>query len=120
MTEVELAKIMRSQNLSVVGDIPIEEKRRNMVKALYIIIPPKTSSDRATFRDVVRFFCEQSIRSGRRPDEIFRILIDFALESSGPRSRNPAAVFMSILRKEFNYGGKSKSEKNEAISPPVR
>ncbi len=112
MTEVELAKIMRGKNLAVVGDIPDEEKCQNMIKALRIIIPPKSSSDRAVFRNVVRFFYDTSIRSGRRPDEMFRILIDFALESSGPRSRNPAAVFMSILRKEYGYSGESKSEKS--------
>jgi len=79
MTEVELAKIMRGRNLSVVGEIPIEEKRRNMVKTLCIIIPPKRPYDRLTFRNVVRFFTENSARGGRRPDEMFRILIDFAL-----------------------------------------
>ena len=111
MNEVELAKIMRARNLAVVGEISNEEKRLNMIETLYIIIPPRSSSDRVTFRDVVRFFYEQSARSGRAPDDIFRILIDFALESSGPRSRNPAAVFMSILKKEFGYSGKSEIER---------
>lgn len=111
MTEVELAKIMRAKNLAVVGEIPDEEKRLNMVKTLYIIIPPKSQTDKVVFRNVVRYFYDTSIHSGRRLDEIFRILIDFALESSGPRSRNPAAVFMSILRKEFGYSGESEIKK---------
>jgi hypothetical protein len=113
MTEVELRKIMLEKNLSVVGkDITSEEKRRNMIKTLNIIIPARSPSDRVTFRNAVRYFYDASIRSGREPDDMFRILIDFALESSGPRSRNPAAVFMSILKKEFGYSGKSKTTKS--------
>jgi len=112
MTEVELRKIMISKNLTVVGkEIDSEQKRRNMIKTLDIIIPAKSSSDKVTFRNAVRYFYDVSIASGREPDDIFRILIDFALEASGPRSRNPAAVFMSILKKEFDYSGKSKNTK---------
>ncbi|MHC4462081.1 MAG: hypothetical protein ACYS6W_11180 [Planctomycetota bacterium] len=104
MTEVELRKIMLSKNLSVVGkDITSEEKRHNIIKTLHIIIPPRSPSDRVTFRNAVRYFYDAAISSGREPDDMFRILIDFAIEASGPRSRNPAAVFMSILKKEFNY-----------------
>jgi hypothetical protein len=106
MNEVELKRIMRAKNLSVVGQIPAEDKRRNMISALHIIIPPKSSSDKLTFRNAVRYFYEAAIQGGREPDDIFRILIDHAIEASGPRSRNPAAVFMSILKKEYGYNAK--------------
>lgn len=36
-------------------------------------------------------------------NSIFRRVIDFALEASGPESRNPAAVFITILKKELGY-----------------
>jgi len=49
---------------------------------------------------------------GQQPDSVFKILIDFALEASGPFSRVPAAVFMSILKKEFDYSGKSNPKKS--------
>ena len=109
MNEVELAQTMRQRNLSVVGDIPVEEKERNMVKTLFIIIPPNTVSDRTAFRNLVRYFTQAACNAGEKPDNVFRILIDFALEASGPKSRNPAAVFMSIVRKEFGYSGKNKT-----------
>ncbi|MHC4459947.1 MAG: hypothetical protein ACYS6W_01990 [Planctomycetota bacterium] len=112
MNEVELARIMKAKNLSVVGEIPVEEKELNMVKTLFIIIPPRNISDRTAFRNSVRFFTQSAINRGEKPDSIFRILIDFALESSGPKSRNPAAVFMSILKKEFGYCGKRETEKS--------
>lgn len=112
MNEVNLAQIMRERGLQVVGDILREDKERNMVKTLFIIIPPRNVSDRTSFKNAVRFFARSARDVGEEPDNIFRILIDFALEASGPKSRNPAAVFMSILKKEFGYHGKTQSEKS--------
>jgi hypothetical protein len=34
---------------------------------------------------------------------IFRRVLDFALEASGPSCRNPAAVFTAIIKKEVGY-----------------
>lgn len=112
MNEIDLVRIMRARGLQVVGDIPREDKERNMVKTLFIIIPPRNVSDRTSFKNAVRFFADKARSCGEKPDSIFRILVAFALESSGPKSRNPAAVFMSILKKEFNYSGKSQPEKS--------
>ena len=33
--------------------------------------------------------------------EIFRIIVDYLLEASGPTCRNPMAVFMTIIKKEM-------------------
>jgi len=104
MTEIELKKIMIERNLAVVGDdLTAEQKAFNMVKSLFIVIPPKSVSDRTTIRNVVRYFSDIVKSQGRQPDGIFKIIIDFALEASGPFSRVPAAVFISILKKELNY-----------------
>ncbi|MFH1881644.1 MAG: hypothetical protein ABIL62_02890 [Planctomycetota bacterium] len=74
-----------------------------MLKTLYIIIPPKSVSDRTTIRNVVKFYSEQAKSKGQQPDSVFKILVDFALEASGPFSRIPIAVFISILKKELGY-----------------
>ena len=114
MNEIDLARIMKARGLQVVGNIPREDKERNMVKTLFIIIPPQNVSDRTSFKNAVRFFADKARSCGEEPDSIFRILVDFALEASGPKSRNPAAVFMSILKKEFGYCGKSQSKKSDS------
>ncbi len=104
MEEITLRNIMNQRGLAVIGEaITAEEKTANMIKALYIIIPPKSVSDRTTLRNIVKFFSATAKAKGQPPDSIFKILIDFALEASGPHSRVPAAVFMTILKKEMGY-----------------
>ena len=104
MNEEKLRRVMIERNLAVIGtEITAGEKTSNMLKTLYIIIPPKNISDRTTLRNIVTFFSEAAKSKGEQPDSIFKILIDFALEASGPLSRVPAAVFMSIIKKELNY-----------------
>ena len=104
MKEIELRKIMKQSGLAVIGDsITAGEKTANMLKTLFIIIPPKGISDRTTIRNVVKFYSEQAKSKGQQPDSVFKILVDFALEASGPFSRIPIAVFISILKKELGY-----------------
>ncbi len=104
MEEITLRNIMNQRGLAVIGEaIAAEEKTANMIKALYIIIPPKSVSDRTTIRNIVKYFSKKAKAKGQPPDSIFKILIDFALEASGPYSRVPAAVFMTILKKEMGY-----------------
>ncbi len=104
MEEIQLRRIMNERNLAVIGGaITAEEKTANMIKALYIIIPPKSVSDRTTLRNIVNHYSKVAESRGEPPDSIFKILIDFALEASGPFSRVPAAVFMTILKKELGY-----------------
>ena len=111
MEEITLRNIMNQRGLAVIGEaITAEEKTASMIKALYIVIPPKSVSDRTTLRNVVKHFSEMANSKGQQPDSIFKILIDFALEASGPFSRVPAAVFMSILKKELGYQPGSKKD----------
>lgn len=113
MEEIELRQIMAQRGLAVVGDeITAEEKTAAMLETLYIIIPPKSVLDRITLHRVVQFYSQMAKSQGQQPDSVFKILIDFALEASGPFSRVPAAVFMSILKKEFDYSGKSNPKKS--------
>lgn len=110
MEELRLKQIMNKRGLAVIGDsITAEQKAANMIRALYIIIPPKSVSDRTTMRNVVKFYSQAAKAQGQQPDSVFKILIDFALEASGPYSRVPAAVFISILKKEHGYPGAVKN-----------
>ena len=104
MEEIELRRIMKNRNLAVIGvDVSTEDKIASMIKALYIVIPPKSVSDRTTIRNIVKHYSKVAESRGEPPDSIFKMLIDFALEASGPFSRVPAAVFMTILKKEMGY-----------------
>jgi len=108
MEEIDLRRIMIERDLCVVGDLlTADQKAANMIKTLYIIIPPKSVSDRSTIRNIVSYYSSIAKSQKQEPDGLFKTIIDFALEASGPFSRVPAAVFMSILKKEFNYRGKN-------------
>lgn len=66
------------------------------------IIPPKNQSDRTSFRNIAEWAATQ-IKDGEHDDELFHQIIVYASEAAQPTSHNPAAVFMSILKKELGY-----------------
>lgn len=104
MEEIQLRNIMMQRNLSVIdSSLSREEKASNMIKTLFIILPPHSISDRTTIRNVVKFYSSVAEKKGEEPDSIFKMIISYALEASGPWSRVPAAVFVSILKKELGY-----------------
>jgi uncharacterized protein YdaU (DUF1376 family) len=75
--------------------------------ALVGIIRPRSRSDRTCFRNVTEWLVEGCAR-GRFNDEIFGCVLDYAREAR--QGRNPAAVFMSILKQELGYQGKGETE----------
>lgn len=104
MDEKRLRDLMIEGNLAVVGDsVSREEKEINMRKTLFLILPPKSVSDRTTIRNIVKFYAGAAKSQGEQPDSVFKIILDFAIEASGPFSRVPIAVFVSILKKELGY-----------------
>ena len=66
------------------------------------IIPPKDASDRTTFRRVAKWLADECT-AGRFDAGIFPLVLDLACEAAGPQCRRPAAVFMSLLKKELEY-----------------
>lgn len=66
------------------------------------LIPPRNQSDRTSFRNIANW-CQGKIESGDYDEDFPQVLIDFAVEAAQPTSRNPAAVFTSILKKELGY-----------------
>ncbi|UCC96313.1 MAG: hypothetical protein JSW66_10750 [Phycisphaerales bacterium] len=71
-------------------------------QTLVTIIPPKSQSDRTGFRNVAQWLARK-VEAGDFNEHIFPVVIDFAHEAAGPGVRNPAALFMSLLKKELNY-----------------
>jgi hypothetical protein len=103
MNERELIKKMKEQGLDLNAVETTEDKALVFERALKIIIPPKSQGDTTGFRNVTSWLKDKCNRGELDDGNIFRRVLDFALEASGPESRKPAAVFMSILKKELGY-----------------
>ncbi len=94
---------MRIAGIDLAGAVSLQEKQFAFDRALAILIRPRNQSDRTSFRKISRWLVENCQAEIFDENVIFRRVIDFALEASGPESRNPAAVFTSILKKELDY-----------------
>jgi len=86
-----------------VRDGELSQRIVHLEKALKIVIPPRSVSDRTCFRKVAKWLGEKCCAGRFNPDEILSRVLDFALEATSPGAKNPPAVFMSILKKELNY-----------------
>jgi len=94
---------MRQLGLDLNKANGVEAKALVFGRALKIVIPPRDQSDRTAFRNLTGWI-KGKCESGQFDEQsIFRVVLDYALEASGPGSKNPAAVFMSILKKELGY-----------------
>ena len=81
-------------------------KAVEFVEELRTIIRPQNQSDRTTFRRLAEFLAA-GVETGRFNERIWGLVLEFAKEAAGPKSRNPAAVFVSILKEEIGYGKKN-------------
>ena len=59
-------------------------------------------SDRTGFRRIGNWLV-RGISDKKFGAEIFEVVLGYAVEAAGPESRNPAAVFMAILKRELDY-----------------
>lgn len=107
MDQRTLSEKMRSAKIDLVGAVTLQEKQLAFDRTLAIIIQPKNQSDRTSFRRISHWLVEKCRAGVFNEAVIFRRVIDFALEASGPASRNPAAVFTTILKKELGYKASS-------------
>jgi len=88
-------------------DFSISSRTRSMAfyETLLATLPTRTVSDRTCFRRIAAWL-GAGVESGRFSEEIFAIAVSFAKEATQPGVRNPAAVFVSILKKELGYDPK--------------
>jgi len=103
MDEIDLVKKMREQGLDLNAAETVEEKTLVFERALKIVIKPRNQSDRTSFRNIANWLRDGCKAGSLDTNSIFRRVLDFAIEASGPGSKNPAAVFMTILKKELGY-----------------
>jgi hypothetical protein len=66
-------------------------------------IEPRDKSDRTTFMRVSRWVVGKCADGVFSEHEMVPRILDYAKGAANPNSRNPAAVFISILKKELGY-----------------
>ena len=83
---------------------PLKQSRSLMYyEAITEILTPRNQSDRTCFRNVTNWLSEEIIQE-RFNCEIFDRVLGYAGEAKN--GRNPAAVFMALMKKELGYRGK--------------
>jgi len=95
LTQEASCKIDRSRT--------IEQQVLMFHEKLITIIPPRDQSDRTSFRRISNLLLRK-IKDKEFQPEILEKVLRFAQEATMPDCRNPAAVFMSIMKKELGYG----------------
>lgn len=73
-------------------------------------------SDRTTFRNIGNWLAVK-VQAGHFEDHVFDKVLKYAAEAAGGKSRNPAAVFISILKKELGYRkGTSNGSETDSVN----
>lgn len=103
MDEIQFIKKLKERGIDLNRNCSLAERALDFDRALKMIIKPKDVSDTITFRNLNKFLVDSCKTLKFEEHSIFRRVLDFALEASGPKSRNPAAVFMAIIKKELGY-----------------
>ena len=75
-------------------------KAFNFNVVLSEIIKPRNQSDRTCFANITSWL-RDGCSTGRFSEQIFSRVLEYAKEAAA--GRNPAAVFVSLLKKELNY-----------------
>jgi hypothetical protein len=83
-------------------DKSLQELHLLFNERLSTIIRPRDQSDRTSFRRIGHWIV-RGCNEGKFGKEMFETVLNFAKEASGPKSRNPAAVFTALIKKELGY-----------------
>ena len=103
MNELELSSKMRAAGLNLCKAEGAKAKEEVLLRAIGIVIAPRDISDRTCFKKICAWVTS-GVEAGIFNEwEIYRRILGYALDATQPPARNPAAVFMSILKKELNY-----------------
>ncbi|MHC5074021.1 MAG: hypothetical protein ACYTFE_04260 [Planctomycetota bacterium] len=91
-----------NEHIKIADDTPDAMLGLQFYECLIKIIAPKDRSDITCFRKIGNWLTT-GYAQGDFSREIFNIVLSFAREASKPQCRNPAAVFVTILKKELGY-----------------
>jgi len=88
------------QSLSSSNSPQTQVQALNFNSALINIIRPRSQSDRTCFYNITKWLTA-GCATGEFNEQIFDRVLDYAREAN--RGRNPAALFMTLLKKEMGY-----------------
>jgi len=94
------------QSCSASTSVRLHPDKDSQIRALHFtdalqsIIKPRNQSDRTCFRNITTWL-RTGCATGKFNEQIFARVLDYAKEAS--LGRNPAAVFISLLKKELGY-----------------
>ncbi len=98
-----LQSLVSSNSLRHEKTLPsLASKILSFNESLMQIIKPRSQSDRTSFRNISNWLMVK-IHAGVFNEQIILRVLEYAAEAVKGRSRNPAAVFISILKKELGY-----------------
>jgi hypothetical protein len=75
---------------------------RIIYELLCSIIRPKTQSDRTCFWKIC-LWADRKVRTKLKEPDFLELVVDYAREANGPDCKKPAAVFVSLLKRELKY-----------------
>ena len=90
------------------SSITFQSETLSLTERLRAILPPRSQSDKTCLANVARWFYSQKA-AGVFDDSTRCKILEHATRCGSSSASRPAALFMSILKKEFNYG---KNKKN--------
>lgn len=98
-----MQSLVSSNSLRLEKTLPsLAAKILSFNESLMQIIKPRNQSDRTSFRNISNWLMVE-IHAGVFNEQIILRVLEYAAEAVKGRSRNPAAVFISILKKELGY-----------------
>ena len=105
--EIKKKELLRTRNTNSILQLPdssnsLRLRALRFSESLRQIIKPLNQSDRTSFRNIANWLIEQC-QADRFDEKIFERVLDYATEAASTKSRNPAAVFTSLLKKELGY-----------------
>jgi len=107
---IKHSKMKKTADAELAG-LPVvkpESIARQFYFTLTAVIPPKTQSDRTGFTRVMLFLLD-GVQTKKFTGDIYERALILAREAAGPKSRNPAAVFMKLIKQELGYGSESRN-----------
>ena len=90
------------------SSITFQSEMLSLVERLRAILPPRSQSDKTCLANVARWFYSQKA-AGVFDDSVRCKILEHATRCASSGASRPAALFMSILKKEFKYGANKKN-----------
>ncbi len=98
----QFQSLMSSTRLAAITPAELETLRFRIYDILCGVFKGRTPSDTTAIRNLVGWV-KNNITAGKFEPEIFKTIVNMAVESKNGKSRKPIAVFFAQVKKELGY-----------------